>query len=59
MTTAGSHSIRVVPLLGMSFMLLGGAALFTPVEWGNLWMALGFGGLHLGFGLLIARKHGG
>jgi len=58
-TTAGSHSIRVVPLLGMSFILLGAAALFTPATWGTLWMALGFGGLHVGFGLLIARKHGG
>ncbi len=58
-TTAGAHSIRVVPLLGMSFMLVGAAALFSPEGWGNLWMALGFGALHLGFGFLIARKYGG
>ena len=29
------------------------------VEWGHLFMAAGFGGLHIGFGLLIARKYGG
>lgn len=58
-TTAGSHSIRVVPILGASFMLLGALAFFSPESWGNLYMALGFGALHVGFGLLIARRHGG
>ena len=58
-TTAGSHSIRVVPIMGASFMLLGALAFFSPETWGNLYMAVGFGALHLGFGLLIARKHGG
>ena len=58
-TTAGSHSIRVVPVLGASFMLLGALAFFSPESWGNLYMAIGFGGLHLGFGLLIARRYGG
>jgi hypothetical protein len=58
-TTAGSHSIRVVPILGASFMLLGALAFFSPESWGNLYMAIGFGGLHLGFGLLIARRYGG
>lgn len=58
-TTAGSHSIRVVPILGASFMLLGALAFFSPQSWGNLYMAIGFGALHVGFGLLIARRHGG
>jgi hypothetical protein len=40
-------------------MVLGGLALFSPEEWGNVWMALGFGGLHIVFGLIIARRHGG
>lgn len=58
-TTAGSHSIRVVPILGASFMLLGGLAFFSPESWGTAYMALGFGALHIGFGLLIARRYGG
>jgi hypothetical protein len=58
-TTAGSHSIRVVPILGASFMLLGALAFFSPESWGSAYMALGFGVLHIGFGLLIARRYGG
>jgi hypothetical protein len=58
-TVAGATSIRVVPLLGMSFMALGVVAFLVPATWGNLLMALGFGGLQVGFGLLIARKYGG
>jgi hypothetical protein len=40
-------------------MVLGVVALATPPAWGNLWLALGFGGLQLVFGLYIARRHGG
>lgn len=58
-TAAGAFSIRVVPLLGLSFMGLGLAAFLLPVGMGNLLMALGFGGLQIGFGILIARRHGG
>jgi hypothetical protein len=58
-TTAGSHSIRVVPLMGISFILLGAIGLFAPAHWGNGLMAAGFGGLQIGFGLLIARRYGG
>lgn len=58
-TVAGAHSIRVVPLLGLSFMGLGGLAFLLPAAYGDWMMALGFGGLQIGFGLLIARKYGG
>jgi hypothetical protein len=58
-TTAGAHSIRAVPLMGLAFMALGTAALLLPVLSGTLMMALGFGALHLGFGWYIARRHGG
>jgi hypothetical protein len=57
--TAGAFSARVVPLMGACFMSLGVAALATPADWGDLWMALGFGGLHMAFGFVIWRGHGG
>lgn len=57
--TGGAVSIRVVPLMGSCFMVLGAAACLAPPAWGDLFMGLGFGGLHLVFGLLIARRHGG
>jgi len=56
---AGAFSVRVVPLLGVSFIMLGAVALLGPAGWGNALLAAGFGGLHLAFGLVIARKYGG
>ncbi len=57
--TGGAFSVRVVPILGICFVVLGTATLFSPSEWSPLLLGAGFGGLHIGFGLLIARKHGG
>lgn len=57
--TAGTFSVRVVPLMGLAFMTLGGAALLAPPSAGDAFLAAGFGGLHIVFGLIIARKHGG
>jgi hypothetical protein len=57
--TAGTFSVRAVPLMGTAFMVAGALALATPTAWGNAWMAAGFGGLHIVFGLFIARRHGG
>jgi len=57
--TGGAFSQRVVPAMGIAFMSAGAVSLFAPVTWGNALMALTFGGLHLGFGFFIARRHGG
>lgn len=58
-TTAGAHSVRPVPMMGLAFIALGIVTLFVPVLDGDLMMALGFGVLQIGFGTVIARRHGG
>ena len=57
--TGGAYSVRAVPLMGVGFMALGAVALLVPFAWGNGLLAVGFGGLHIGFGLIIARNYGG
>jgi hypothetical protein len=57
--TAGAFSVRAVPIMGLCLMVLGTAALFVPQRMGDLFMALGFGFVQIGFGIWIARKYGG
>jgi hypothetical protein len=45
--------------MGVSFMVVGGLAALGPATWGNWFLAAAFGGLHIVFGALIARRHGG
>lgn len=57
--TGGAFSIPVVPVLGSCFVVLGMVGAFTPAGWADVMLAASFGGLHIGFGLLIARRYGG
>jgi hypothetical protein len=65
---AGAFSISIVPLMGISFMVLGVITSFVPlvqlplpgyVYTQDILLAVGFGGLHIVFGLIIALRHGG
>jgi hypothetical protein len=57
--TGGAFSVRVIPVMGFCLMSLGAAALLSPSAWGDAFMAAGFGVLQIGFGIWIARHHGG
>jgi hypothetical protein len=57
--TGGAFSVKLVPLMGFCFMLAGTLALFTPQSWNDWIMAAAFGGLHIGFGIPVAWRHGG
>jgi hypothetical protein len=45
--------------MGACFMAVGALAAFSPAAFGNAAMLVGFGGLHIVFGAIIARRHGG
>lgn len=57
--TAGTFSVKVVPVMGSCFMLVGAVALLVPGSGPDVFLGVGFGLLHVGFGVHIARKHGG
>jgi hypothetical protein len=57
--SSGAFSIPVVPVMGVCYMLLGIAACFAGPQAANVLVAAGFGGLHVLFGLVIARRYGG
>ena len=57
--SSGAFSLRVIPMMGVGFMLFGIAAAFVPLSVANLMLGVAFGGLHIVFGAIIARNYGG
>ncbi len=57
--SGGAFSVKPIPVLGACFMVLGVVAFLGPIGWTNGLLAAGFGGLHLVFGAVIARRYGG
>ena len=55
----GAFSVRVVPVMGWCFLVLGSAAFALPAGYGNWMMAATFGLLHIIFGAIIAKRYGG
>lgn len=55
----GWASVRIVPLMGACFMAIGAAGLLFNGLPGPILLAVGFGGLHIVFGAIIAVKYGG
>jgi hypothetical protein len=58
-TSGGAFSVRVVPMMGLSFLALGSVATVASASLADPLLALGFGGLHIIFGFVIARRYGG
>jgi hypothetical protein len=57
--TGGAFSVPIVPVMGSCFVALGAMSLFAPPSMIDVFMAVSFGGLHIVFGLVIARRYGG
>ena len=55
----GAASVATLAWTGATFIACGIAASVTPAAWADLWLGAGFGAAQLGFGFIIARRHGG
>ncbi|MBZ5499226.1 MAG: hypothetical protein LAP85_22740 [Acidobacteriia bacterium] len=58
-TNGGLVSVAPVRYLGLSLLATAAAAALAPQSFGLVWLAVGFGWLHLVFGAYIAWRHNG
>jgi len=57
--SAAPFTLAVFRAMGVAFLAVGAATLFAPAGTSDVGMAAGFGGLHLFFGVRIARRERG
>ena len=57
-TASGTFSVQAVRWMGLAMLALGSLALLLA-NLGLVLLAVGFGGVHVAFGLYIAQQHGG
>src|ERR1700730_18436966 len=55
----GAWWVRGVPVIGPAFMFRGAVGVVFPLSWSNWLLIAGFGGLHVAFGVIVGRRHGG
>jgi hypothetical protein len=58
-TNGGQISVAPIRSMGLCFLLAAAGAAISPKEAGLAWLALGFGWLHIVYGIYIARRHHG
>jgi hypothetical protein len=58
-TNGGLVSVAPVRYLGLALLATAAGAALSPANYGLVWMAVGFGWLHLVFGAYIAWRHNG
>lgn len=59
LAACGTFSIPIVLIAGVAFIGLGTVTLAAPAAWAPALLAVGFGGIHIVLGAVIARDHGG
>ena len=58
-SAGGAMSVRVVPFMGVTLLVIGVIAFFVPFQNANLLLGMGFGVAHIATGLIIMRRYGG
>ncbi len=58
-TNGGQVSVAPVRYMGVTFLVAAGGAALTPQWTGLIWLAVGFGWLHIVYGAYIAWRHNG
>jgi len=56
-TNGGQVSVPPVRYMGLCFLICAAGSALSSPEMGLVWIALGFGWLHIVFGAYIARRH--